>query len=116
MELKEFVKETILQITDGVLEASSICKEKGVMVNPLMKGGEGMAFTQTNDTASIIKFKVILCKSDDTSTQNGIGVFLANFGVGTTEKGCLQNSSMTSLEFSLPVEFPHVMYVEGNNM
>lgn len=107
MELKNFIKKTIEQISDGVLEASNVCGEKGVKVNPLMRGGEGLSFTQLNDTASVIKFKVALCKCKDASVQNGIGVFLANIGVGTSEKENQHLDTVTSIEFSLPIEFPH---------
>lgn len=107
MELRNFIKEAIEQIADGVLNASNACEPKGVKVNPLMRDGEGLSFTQYNDTASVIKFKIGLCKSDDASVQNGIGVFLAGFGIGTSNKGNEHSDTITSIEFSLPIEFPH---------
>lgn len=34
MELKDFIRETLVQITNGVIEAQEIIKETGCYINP----------------------------------------------------------------------------------
>lgn len=42
MELRDFIKETLVNITDGVVEAEKICSQKGANVNPLVRQNEAM--------------------------------------------------------------------------
>ena len=37
MDLKDFVKETLVQITEGVKEAQEECKKSGCRINPEYK-------------------------------------------------------------------------------
>lgn len=107
MELKEFITETLVQMTDGVVDAAVICKEKGAKVNPLLRETDGMAFTAYDNSATIVKFHVGLCESSDTSENKGIGVFLAGLKGGMSEIDKNRNETTTSIEFSIPIELPH---------
>lgn len=86
MELQEFIKEALIQISNGILDAGNSCQERGITINPLTKGGEGITITLQNNFASIVKFKVVLCHSNDTSNKNGIGLFLSGIGVGVSSE------------------------------
>lgn len=45
MELKEFIKETLIQITEAVVEAEEVCSKNGANVNPLLSEDKEMAMT-----------------------------------------------------------------------
>lgn len=107
MELKEFVKEIFVQITDGVTEAAKICKEKGAQVNPLMKENTELAHTQAGNSATVVKFHVGLCESSETTSKNGIGVFLASVDVGITENDHQKADTVTSVDFSTPIKISY---------
>ena len=107
MELKEFVKETLIQITDGVIEAAKICKEKGAQVNPIMQTSEGLPHTQQNNSATLVKFHVGLCESSGATSKNGIGVFLASVGVGVVGNSEQKADAVTSVDFSIPIKLPY---------
>ena len=47
MELKDFVKETLVQITEGVKEAQEECRKNGCRINP------GFPSTFSNPTAHL---------------------------------------------------------------
>lgn len=113
MELKEFVKEIFVQITDGVIEAAKICKEKGAQVNPLMKENTELAHTQAGNSATLVKFHVGLCESSEATSKNGIGVFLASVGVGITGSDHQKADTITSVDFSIPIKLPYDTGNEG---
>lgn len=107
MELKEFVKETLIQITDAIVEAQEVCRAKGAIVNPVMAGNKDTAMTVSNNSATIVKFHVGLCENKDSSDKRGIGVFLANLGVGYSGNDSRSNSAITTIDFSIPIKLPY---------
>jgi len=113
MELKEFVKETLLQITQGVKEAQEECKELGGWVNPLLKAPrkmEGKGFEMDNEhyPVTIVEFKVGLTENIGTENKKGIGVFLPSISLGAAQTKDNNHQSVTSIEFSVPVVLPFI--------
>lgn len=113
MELKEFVKETLIQITDGVIEAEEVCNPKGANVNPLLSNNHEAAMTAYGNSVSMVKFHVGLCESKDSSDKRGIGVFLANLGVGYSGNDSSSNTAITTIDFSIPIKLPYSKTDEG---
>lgn len=113
MELKEFITETLVQMTDGIVNAAEICKEKGAKVNPLLKITDGIIITAYGNSATMVKFHVGLCESSDTTENKGIGVFLAALKGGLSGTDKYRNETNTSIEFSIPIEFPHEVGNDG---
>lgn len=108
MELKDFIKETLVHITTGVTEAEKVCHEQGAAINPLMDDRKAsVALTQLGNSVSMVKFHVQLCNSSSTSDKSGIGVFLANIGVGRANEESERNGFATSIEFTIPVKLPY---------
>jgi len=107
MELKEFIKETLVQITEAVVESGEICSKKGANVNPLLSDNKEMAMTQLNDSVSMVKFHVGLCESKDSLDKRRIGVFLANIGMGYSGNEGQKANSITSIDFSIPIKLPY---------
>lgn len=109
MELKEFITETISQISQGISEAGKIVENTNINPHCEIVGGfNGIVPINPVGSASLLKFKIELCRNEESGEKSGIGVFFANMGIGFNDNSTNKISSLTSVEFSLPVEFPHV--------
>ena len=112
MDLKNFVKETLIQITEGVKEAQEVCKESGGLVNPMLEtpicNAEKYEVKGKYYPASLVSFKVGLTESDTTEGKAGIGVFLSKISIGAEGKKEIETQSVTSVEFNVTVVFPYI--------
>ena len=109
MELQEFVKTTLVQITNGIIEAQKELKETGCIINP---GGndrfvESSRKGYVNEHRKIekIKMNVVLSISDSEESSAKLGVakiFHAGIDSGETKS----NQNTTSIEFTVPIQFP----------
>ena len=108
MELKEFVSETLTQICEGVKDAQQRCANVGARINPPINSmGTVCEKNMTDQWAPTkVMFKAALQTSDKTNGKSGIGVLLANVTIGATKENLQDFSSVTSVEFSVPVVFP----------
>lgn len=113
MELKDFIKETLVNIADGVVEAEKVCSQKGANVNPLVRRNDAMGVTLCDNSVSMIKFHVGLCNSTSSSEKSGIGVFLANIGGGISGSENNKMDFVTSIDFTIPLKLPYSKTTEG---
>lgn len=112
MDLKDFVKETIVQITDGVKEAQDICKDKGAFINPMLDvkvcNGESFHHDDKDYPITKIKFHVGLTESSSGGSKNGIGVFLGKVSLGHESDKGEESTAVTSIEFSIAAVLPYI--------
>jgi hypothetical protein len=112
MELKDFVKDTLIQIMEGVKEAQVECKELGGLVNPMLEPPiSNAARYKVNDKyypACKVSFKVGLSELDATGGKNGIGVFLSKISMGAERTKGSESQSVTNIEFDVTVVFPYI--------
>lgn len=108
MELKEFIKETIVQVIDGVIEAQDVSKIKGAQVNPVdaLSANVDEVYMANRQFIGLIKFEVALTSAEEREGKGGIGVWLGNFGVGAQGKTDSKDQSVTNIKFAIPVQFP----------
>ena len=110
MELKEFIRETLLQITQGVHEAQQTVKEYGAIVNPAQ-------YQESTDTLNAkidnqyrpvqnVNFEVALASSNSEGNKTGIGVLLGSFNIGTSNHEDSKLISVTNVRFSVPLVLP----------
>ncbi|MEG1007965.1 MAG: hypothetical protein RSO15_17055 [Bacteroides sp.] len=89
MELKDFVKETLLQIAQGVREAQDAVKEYDATVNPMQyqKTGDITNAKINNQFYPVqdIDFEVALTSSNEEGVKAGIGVLLGSLNLGTNK-------------------------------
>ena len=111
MDLREFVRETLVQIVGGVVDARDPVVEKGGDINPV--GGHfdqgslgGRQWDWKRGAAEIVEFDVALTTSDKEGAKAGIGVFLGGIGIGAKTSGENAYSSMTRVRFSVPLLLP----------
>lgn len=112
MELKDFVKETLSQIIDGVMSAQEYVADKGAKINPTFpslyrnKGGEALYDENTSTFSQHVKFDVGVTVSEGTKTKGGIGIFVGEIGIGAQGQSNASNQSMSRISFSVPILFP----------
>lgn len=112
MELKDFVSETLTQITEGVKAAQERCKEMDGLVNPMLSvavcNDEVYRHRDTDYPATKVNFKVGLTESSNKGDKAGIGVFLGKVSLGKETNKEVDTQSVTSVDFSVTVVFPYI--------
>lgn len=112
MDLKDFIRDTLVQITEGVKEAQDICRDMGGLVNPMLQvgvcNGETFRFKDSDYPATTVNFKVGLEESNSNGNKTGIGVFLGKASLGKEYNKGNEIQSITNVEFSVTVVFPYI--------
>ena len=110
MELQEFVRETLLQITRGVKEEQEAVKEYGGVVNPKQYRNPTDATNAkvNNEFCPVqdIDFEVALTSTTGKENKAGIGVALGGFKVGADKNSEGKSVAATSVRFTVPLVFP----------
>ena len=111
MELKEFVKETLTQIVDGVIEAGEELRKKNADVNPI--GGhfdqsalQGRQWSFKEGVTEVVSFDVALTDQSSKGTKGGIGVFLGSVGLGSQGQSEASQTSLSRIRFQIPILLP----------
>ena len=119
MNLQQFIKETIVQIANGIQTAERELAETTAIVNPRyvaktsLQGVYGFMISEKETTrenyraaVQTVEFDVAVYATETTETKGGIGLMVGTLGLGghgATEKG---NRSESRIRFSIPVAFP----------
>ena len=112
MELKEFVKETIVQITQGVKEAQEECFKLGGLVNPMLEtplsNKEKFQIDGKYYPATTVHFVTGLTEGSTKASKGGIGVFFPQVSLGGEVSKGNNNQAVTTVTFSVTVVFPYI--------
>ena len=120
MDLKEFVKESIVQISKGIEEANSELNDSEAMVNPIyvqMHSNDAQGYGRTKerdpnysdpDSKLLQKVSFDVAVSVEAGQQGSAGAKLsiASIGIGAEGKTESSNRSESRIKFSVPVVFP----------
>lgn len=106
MDLREFVSQTLGQIIEGVKAAQEAAKAHGAEVNPPMRRGTESGMTASGKYSRDVDFDVALTVTEGTGTKGGIGIVAGAFALGSTGQSTAQNSSVSRVQFSVPIAFP----------
>lgn len=108
MELKDFIKETIENIVDGVAAAQESISRKGAGINPqrvqFRQNGEWNNFN--SGMPHSVEFDVGLTSVDRTGSSEGIGVFLGGVSLGKKSDSGLEQTAITKIKSSIPLVLP----------
>ena len=119
MELKEFVKETILDIAMAINDANKEASEKGLdlLVNPFPLFEHSKGYTETyKDTngtqtdrkrVEMIDFDVAVTSSNKTDGELGSSISIAGFKVGAGGGVSDGLENVSRIKFQIPVSFPN---------
>lgn len=107
MELYEFIKSTLLQVTKGIKEAQEEVKEYGAIVNPrIVKESSHAEIDGSYHTLHEIQFEVGLTESTEDINKKGIGVLLGGFKIGFDGNDSKNISAVTNIKFTIPIVYP----------
>ncbi|TWT93260.1 hypothetical protein [Stieleria varia] len=109
MELRTFIKETLVQICDGVNDAAQDVNIRGAIINPDGTQSDGNT-TYVNPgfrrTVQNVEFDVALTTTEGKGTEGGIGVMVGTIGLGSKGKSDTSSSSTSRVKFTVPVSLP----------
>lgn len=112
MTLKDFVKDTLEQITQGVKEAQDTCKEWGGLINPMLEipvsNAEKFQVDGKYYPASKVNYTVVLADTENTSKKGGVGVLLPRITLGGQVESEKEYKVNTTLDFSVTVVLPYI--------
>jgi hypothetical protein len=119
MDLKDFIKETLIEIASALSEADKELTSIDAVVNPknvIVAGGDGHSIygylakdSENRDQrrpVHIVEFDVSVTATDKTGTKGGIGVMVAGIGLGSQGQSEAANSVYSRLQFKVPIAFP----------
>ena len=112
MELKEFVKEALIQISEGVRDAQEPIREKGGYLNPAIrigKSAETSHISSLSDGQNIytVDFNIAISVTENTGTKADGKLTVAsilNLGGSTTSSE--SNSTLSKIAFKVPLALP----------
>lgn len=113
MELKDFISETIQQISLGVKDAMEKCQEMDVIVNPdITIGSDGDYYVPENKNVAMqrrvqvidMDISVVVTASTESNIGGKIGISM--LGVSGTSKEMDNTSNTNRVKFSIPVCLP----------
>lgn len=118
MDLKDFVRDTLLNIVQGVKEAQDICGTEGAIISPRDAGqlGHKVKIKDKMHYVQIVDFEVVLGEDQTNEIKAGnkgaISVVLSSIGFGVeTNKSNKQeesNKAQTCIKFSVPIILPSI--------
>ena len=119
MNLKEFIKESIVQISQGITEAEDELQDSSAVVNPrhvatAKTDGVYGYMVSPDDTkhkyyraaVQSVDFDVAVYASESTGKKAGVGLMVGTVGIGAQGKEESGSRSESRIKFSVPVTFP----------
>ncbi|RJO60288.1 hypothetical protein C4544_05350 [candidate division WS5 bacterium] len=119
MNLKDFIKETISEISKAIVEANAELSNAGTIVNPKNVAGSykdtekvyGFMLKESENKdyrrpVHLIEFDVAVTATDQKGTKGGIGVMVGVIGLGSQGQSSAENSIQSRLKFHIPVALP----------
>ena len=115
MDIKDFIKESLLQIVDGITEANTALEAKGASI-PISVGGEGVWATLVKEgkdkhTKYIMRvdFDLAVTVTQGDNLKAGGGVSIASFfNAGASSEESNQSQSVSRIKYTIPLELPEL--------
>jgi hypothetical protein len=105
MTLQEFVRDSLLQIKNGVDEAKQKNKNIGMAVEALGKQ-EASCRTADRRVGFLVDFDVAVTVSEKTGNEAGAGILVASLlNAGGKKSTDSEHSSVSRICFSVPIVF-----------
>jgi hypothetical protein len=110
VELKEFVTESIIQITKGITKAQEDLKEEWVRINPKPNAGVNvispMLYTAENGAGVFPLTFDVAVSAEDKEGGGGFGIKVLNVGVNFKDGSQESKSTISRVTFSVPIAYP----------
>jgi len=114
MELKEFVKETLVQISEGVKESQGSVRTIGGYVNPAVTYAQGkpelvyFGETALGHHTFLIDFDVAVIVAEKKAAKGGAKLSVASFlSIGGSGSSDAESKSTSRVKFKVPLALPY---------
>jgi len=109
MELKDFVKETLISIIEGVVSAQG--SDVGKHVNPKWSSSVGKesshAYVAPGDhLARLIKFDVAITVTEASGAEGGGKISILSSKIGVEGHSSNEKSTASKISFEIPITMP----------
>ena len=110
MELKDFIKQTLVEITNGVKEAQEEIKDSGAYINPEgLHRGEHLELGYEGRYRHIQKVKMsVSVNAVENSELKGKAGIISVISLGVSGKVSDVNSISNRIEFEIPISIPNM--------
>jgi hypothetical protein len=107
MELRDFIKETLVQIAQGIVDASAALKDSGARVNPgnVMTYVRAQEVMRRHDAGKKHRDFAVHAKEDKT-VKGGLGIGVAGIILGTQGQAATADGVESRIKFRIPMLFP----------
>lgn len=110
MELREFITQTLININQGIIDAQDQTKDSGIIINPqnIRKRDSNIYEFYNGNSAPIqeIEFNVVVNVTEGKDSKIAVGAFTGMLSGGVSNTNQNNNSTQTTIKFSIPVQFP----------
>lgn len=114
MELRDFIKESLIQIVQGVADAQSSLIGNNCLgsVSPEIRNSRstlessGALLTAEGALVQTVEFDVSVAATEGTGTKGSIGVVVGILGLGSQGQSSQSSSNTSRLKFSVPISLP----------
>jgi hypothetical protein len=110
MELKNFVAESITQITEGILDAQNRLKDQWVRVNPKPHANatavSPMLYTAENGAAVFPLAFDVAVSAEEIKGGGSFGIKVLNFGANIKTDSQQSSSRVSRVAFTIPIAYP----------
>lgn len=119
MELKDFIRETLVQIAQGIEEASSQLQDSEALVNPRNVSINQSAnakhygvLSENKENSPLrfveeITFDVAVHATEGTEASAKAGISVGSIGIGGKGSSSETKSSESRIQFRVPMVMPH---------
>jgi hypothetical protein len=113
MKLNEFIKETLVQINKGVMDAQEETKGTGLLINPegIMVSKEQIEINSHQKNIrqlQLVKMSIVITVDETNEKKGGINVFTSVFNMGGSLKDVDVSSVTNRIEFEIPISLPQM--------
>jgi hypothetical protein len=104
MKLQDFLRDSLLEIMNGVAEARKINRNIGGCVEALGKQDASCKF-KDGEVGFLVNFDVAVTVSQKNSKEAGAGIQVVAINAGGRGSAASEHSSITRIQFSVPIIF-----------
>jgi hypothetical protein len=113
MQLKDFIKESLTQLIEGIAETQDTKLPHRAEISPYIPienyktSGTRVGAFYSKQYVTMIKFDIAVTAEETTGTKGGIGVVAGIFALGSQGKTDNKDSSISRIQFEIPIILPH---------
>jgi len=114
MNIQDFLKETLVQISKGVEEAQKELSDSGGRINPSLATQQGTLqnmgelVTKQGKLVYNVEFDIAVSVTDGTDTKAGAGIFVAALAAGAQTADSYKASRVSRIQFKIPITYPEM--------